>query len=86
MGGDPALITEYSWASGAVVRAPLDASGNSRQPDGTYPGGRMEPEGATIVVDQNGDPSLVVGLTTGGGISATAPRTYPTFRYPFATA
>jgi hypothetical protein len=46
----------------------------------------MEPEGATIVDDQNGAPSLVVGLTTGGGLLATVPRTYPTFRYPFPAA
>ena len=86
VGGDPALISEYSWVSGAVVRPPLDATGNSRAPDGTYPGGRMEPEGATIVVDSNGAPSLVVGITTGGGPLATGPRTYPTFRYPFTAA
>lgn len=86
VGGDRTLITEYSWASGAVVGTPIDASGNSRQPDGTYAGGRMEPEGATIVVDQNGDPSLLIGVTNGGGLLATAPRTYPTFRYPFSAA
>lgn len=86
VGGDPALITEYSWTSGAAVGAPIDASGNARQPDGTYPGGRMEPEGATIVVDAAGVPSLVVGVITGGGPLPTAPRTFPTFRYPFAAA
>ena len=84
VGGDPALITEYSWASGAAVRVPLDATANALQPDGTYPGGRVEPEGATIVVDPNGDVSLVVGLTTGP--SGTGTRTFPTFRYPFAAA
>jgi hypothetical protein len=85
VGGDPMLITEYSWKSGAVVGTALDASGNSRLPDGTYPGGRVEPEGATVVLDRNGDASLVVGVTTGGG-AAAAPRTYPTFRYPLAAA
>jgi hypothetical protein len=85
VGAEPAAITEWSWVTGAVVGAPLDATGNCRQPDGTYAGGRVEPEGATIIVDQNGTPSLVVGLTTGGG-AARAPRTYPTFRYAFTTA
>lgn len=80
-GGDPALITEYDWGTGQVVGPPLDASGNSRLPDGSYPGGRMEPEGAAIVVDGAGAASLLVGVSTGG---LSAPRTYPTFRYPLA--
>ncbi len=82
VGGDPALITEYSWTTGAQVAAPLDAGALLRQPDGGYPGGRMEPEGATVVVDPSGAAFLVVGFTTAGGPLATAPRTYPTFRYP----
>jgi hypothetical protein len=86
VGGDPALITEYSWTTGAVVGAPLDAAGLLRLPDGTYPGGRMEPEGATVVVDPSGAAALVVGFTTGGGPLVTAPRTYPTFRYPVPPA
>jgi hypothetical protein len=81
-GGDPALITEYSWASGERVGRPVDASGNSRQPDGTYPGGRMEPEGATIVTGQDGAPSLLVGVANGQVAAATVPRSYRTFRYP----
>jgi hypothetical protein len=81
-GGDPPLITEYSWASGERVGRPIDASGNSRQPDGTYPGGRMEPEGATIVTDQDGAPSLLVGVANGNVSAATGPRSYRTFRYP----
>lgn len=81
-GGDPALITEYSWASGEAVGRPIDASGNSRQPDGTYIGGWMEPEGATIITDQNGAPSLLVGVANGSTSAPTVPRSYPTFRYP----
>ncbi|WP_345478886.1 hypothetical protein [Amnibacterium soli] len=86
VGGDPALITEWSWTTGAVVGAPIDASALLRQADGGYPGGRMEPEGATVVVDPSGAAFLVVGFTTGGGPDATAPRTYPTFRYPVPAA
>lgn len=82
-GGDPILITEYDWGTGRVVGPPLDASGSSRLPDGGYPGGRMEPEGATIVLDGEGAASLLVGVATGGG---PAPRTYPTFRYPLVSA
>lgn len=84
-GGDPVLITEYSWSTGQVTAPPLDASGNSRQADGTYLGGRMEPEGAAILVDGAGSASLVVGLTNGGGPART-PRTFRTFRYPLASA
>ena len=82
MGGDPALITEYSWASGEVVGPSIDASGNGRQPDGTYLGGRMEPEGATVVTGQDGASALLVGIADGTASAATAPRSYPTFRYP----
>jgi hypothetical protein len=81
-GGDPTLITEYSWASGEAVGRPIDASGNSRQPDGTYVGGRMEPEGATIITDQDGAPSLLVGVANGSTSAQTVPRSYRTFRYP----
>lgn len=82
VGGDPTLITEYSWTSGQVVGTPLDASGNSRQPDGTYPGGRMEPEGAAIVTDSSGASSLLVGVVTGGSLAAGGPRVSRTFHYP----
>ena len=81
-GGDPVLITEYSWASGEPVGRPVDASGNSRRPDGTYVGGRMEPEGAAIITDQDGAPSLLVGVANGTASAATVPRSYRTFRYP----
>jgi hypothetical protein len=81
-GGDPVLITEYSWASGEAVGGPIDASGNSRQPDGTYPAGRMEPEGATIITDLDGAPSLLVGVANGSASAQAVPRSYRTFRYP----
>jgi hypothetical protein len=81
-GGDPALITEFSWVTGQAVGPSIDASGNSRQPDGTYPGGRMEPEGATIVSDRNGAPSLRVGVANGIVAAPNVPRSYRTFRYP----
>ena len=81
-GGDPTLITEYSWTSGQVVGTPLDAAGNSRQSDGTYPGGRMEPEGAAIVTDSGGAPSLLVGVVTGSSRPAVGPKVSRTFRYP----
>ena len=81
-GGDPTLITEYSWTTGQAVGTPLDASGNSRQPDGTYPGGRMEPEGAAIVTDSAGASSLVVGVVDGGSGLAPGPKVYRTFHYP----
>ncbi|MDH2442922.1 hypothetical protein QDR37_03080 [Amnibacterium sp. CER49] len=84
-GGDPALITEYSWANGEAVAPPIDASDNSRKPDGSYEGGSMEPEGATVVIDENGVPSLLVGVANGSTSAAAVPRSYRTFRYPLAT-
>ncbi len=80
-GGDPPLITEFGWASGEVVGPSLDASMNSRRPGGTYPGGRMEPEGATIATDRGGAPALLVGVANGRASAATVPRSYRTFRY-----
>lgn len=84
-GGDPALITEYSWASGEAVAPPIDASDNSREPDGSYLGGSMEPEGATVVIARNGAPSLLVGVANGSSAAGAGPRSYRTFRYPLAT-
>ncbi len=86
VGGDPTLITEYSWTSGQVVGTPLDASGNSRRSDGTYPGGRMEPEGAAIVTDSGGAPSLFVGVVNGGSQPAVGLKVSRTFRYPLASS
>jgi hypothetical protein len=83
-GGDTPLITEYSWKSGEVSGPPLDASGNSRQPNGTYPGGSMEPEGAAIVFDDRGAAALLVGVTTGAGRRTRGQKVDRTFRYPLA--
>ncbi len=83
-GADPPLITEYSWTSGTVIGSPLDASGNSRQPNGTYPGGSMEPEGAAIVLEGGGAASLLVGVTNGPEPRTHGKKVDRIFRYPLA--
>ncbi len=86
MGGDPPLITEYDWKSGNVVGSPLDASANTRLPNGTYPEGSMEPEGAAIVLDGTGAASLLVGVTNGPGSGTHGTKANRTFRYPLAAS
>ena len=81
--GDPPLITEYDWRNGATVGRPIDASGNSRLPNGTYPGGSMEPEGAAIVHDR-GTAVLVVGVTNGAEPGSKGKKVNRTFRYPLS--
>jgi hypothetical protein len=83
-GGDPPLITTYSWMSGTVIGSPLDASGNSRQPDGSYPGGSMEPEGAAIVLDGSGGAALLIGVTNGAEQGTQGQKVNRTFRYSLA--
>lgn len=83
VGGDSPLITEYDWRSGAIVGRPLDTSGNSRLPNGEYPGGSMEPEGAAIVADGPGI-ALVVGVTNGA--ERGRKKVDRTFWYPLASS
>jgi hypothetical protein len=42
----------------------------------------MEPEGATIITDLDGAPSLLVGVANGSASAQAVPRSYRTFRYP----
>lgn len=74
---DPALVTRYDWATGAVT-AVVGTERLGLSPDGTTPGNQREPEGIALYRDPiNGLPTLTAGVTVG----PTNARTYLMYQF-----
>lgn len=60
--GDEARLNEYAWDNGRLIDS-ISTSAIARNPDGSYPGNRHEPEGLHLYRDPlTGAPSLDLGI------------------------
>lgn len=59
--GDTAMIEEWSWTTGQRVMT-YSTSALGRNSDGSYPGGRHEPEGVQVYRAGDGTPYLDLGV------------------------
>lgn len=72
--GDTAMVEVWSWLTGRLVTA-WSTSALGRNGDGSYPGGRHEPEGVQVYRDGSGTPYLDLGVLLNASPNY-APRLY----------